>query len=129
MIGIMFLAVMVVLFVLCMKRIMRRDNYINNLVIRFYDNGELSREDLIKDIYGYAINDFRLKKIVAKYNATEEDFRAIFDKLIYWGNFKKRSRYVPIYSFFYVSSLEKILKNKDEDAKKLTMKMMNHFHI
>lgn len=120
---------MVVLFVLCMKRIMRRDNYINNLVIRFYDNGELSREDLIADIYGYAINDFRLKKIVAKYNATEADFRAIFDKLIYWGNFKKRSRYVPIYSFFYVSSLEKILKHKDEDAKKLTMKMMNHFHI
>lgn len=129
MVGIIFLAIMVVLFVLCMKRIMRRDNYINNLVIRFYDNGELSREELIADIYSYAINDFRLKKIVAKYNATEKDFRAIFDKLIYWGNFKKRSRYVPIYSFFYVSSLEKILKNKDEDAKKLTMKMMNHFHI
>lgn len=129
MVGIIFLAIMVVLFVLCMKRIMRRDNYINNLVIRFYDNGELSREELIADIYGYAINDFRLKKIVAKYNATEKDFRTIFDKLIYWGNFKKRSRYVPIYSFFYVSSLEKILKNKDEDAKKLTMKMMNHFHI
>lgn len=129
MISMIFLIILVVLFFLAMKRIMRRDNFINHLVIEFYDNGNMTREELITEIYNYAVNDFRLKKIVAKYNATQDDFYIIFDKLIYWGNFKKRSRYVPIYSFFYVSSLEKVLKMKDEDAKKLTMKMMNHFHI
>lgn len=129
MISMIFLFLLIALFFLAMKRIMRRDNFINHLVIQFYDNGAMTREELITEIYNYVINDFRLKKVVAKYNATQDDFYTIFDKLIYWGNFKKRSRYVPIYSFFYVSSLEKVLKMKDEDAKKLTMKMMNHFHI
>jgi hypothetical protein len=108
---------------------MRRDNYLNHLIVVFYDKAEMPQDELIKNIYSYATSDFRLKKIVEKYNATEEDFNEIFNKLIYWANFKKGRRYVPINSFFYVSSLEKILKNKDLEAKPLTMKMMNHFHI
>lgn len=124
-----FLIVMAFFFILAVKRIMHRDNFLNHLIVVFYDKAEMSQDELIKEIYNYAINDFRLKKVVAKYNATEDDFRKTFEKLIYWANFKKGRRYVPINSFFYVSSLEKLLKNKDLEAKPLTMKMMNHFHI
>lgn len=124
-----FLIIMAILFFIAIRRIMRRDNYLNHLIVVFYDKAEMPKDELIKNIYSYATSDFRLKKIVEKYNATEEDFNEIFNKLIYWANFKKGRRYVPINSFFYVSSLEKILKNKDLEAKPLTMKMMNHFHI
>ena len=124
-----FLIIMAILFFIAIRRIMRRDNYLNHLIVVFYDKEEMPQDELIKNIYSYATSDFRLKKIVEKYNATEEDFNEIFNKLIYWANFKKGRRYVPINSFFYVSSLEKILKNKDLEAKPLTMKMMNHFHI
>ena len=124
-----FLIIMAILFFIAIRRIMRRYNYLNHLIVLFYDKAEMPQDELIKNIYSYATSDFRLKKIVEKYNATEEDFNEIFNKLIYWANFKKGRRYVPINSFFYVSSLEKILKNKDLEAKPLTMKMMNHFHI
>ena len=124
-----FLIIMAILFFIAIRRIMRRDNYLNHLIVLFYDNAEMPQDELIQNIYSYATSDFRLKKIVEKYNATEEDFNEIFNKLVYWANFKKGRRYVPINSFFYVSSLEKILKNKDLEAKPLTMKMMNHFHI
>ena len=89
----------------------------------------MKQPELIEEMYKYCTSDFKLKKIVEKYDATPETFTKIFEKLMYWGNVKKRKRYVPIYSFFYASSLEYILKHQDDDAKSITMKMMNHFHI
>lgn len=117
------------LFFFTMKRIMKRDNVIHQLIIGFYDQATLSKDELIDRIYDYANNDFRLKKLVKKHQATRDDFMAIFEKLIYWGNFKKRKRYLPVNSFFFYGSLSYLLEHKDEDAKKLTMKMMNYFHI
>ena len=116
-------------FFFAMKRIMRRDNYINGLIMDFFENQEISKGELLDRMYEYGCQDFRLKKIISKYNATRDDYEKIFDKLIHWANFKKRRRYIPINSFFFVSSLETILKHQDEDAKKLTQRMMNHFHF
>jgi len=116
-------------FFFAMKRIMRRDNYINGLIMDFFENQEISKGELLDRMYEYGCRDFRLKKIISKYNATRDDYEKIFDKLIHWANFKKRRRYIPINSFFFVSSLETILKHQDEDAKKLTQRMMNHFHF
>ena len=127
--GVLFMIGMVVLFYYSMRRAIRRDNYINHLVIEFYDEMRMKQPELIEEMYKYCTSDFKLKKIVEKYDATPETFTKIFEKLIYWGNVKKRKRYVPIYSFFYASSLEYILKHQDDDAKSITMKMMNHFHI
>lgn len=117
------------LFLVAMKRIMGRDNVINDLILGYYDRQTIKKDELMEKIYAYACQDFRLKKLVAKHNATQEDFAAIFEKLIYWGNFKKRKRYLPINSFFFYGSLKYLLEHKDEDAKKLTQKMMNYFHI
>ena len=112
-----------------MKRIMRRDNYINSLIKAFLEEGSLSKKELLDKMYDYGCHDFRLKRIIEKYHATRQDYEDIFDKLFHWANFRKRRRYIPINSFFFVSSLEKILKHKDMDSKKLTQKMMNHFHF
>ena len=116
-------------FYLAMKRIMRRDNYINSLILAFLDRGEMSKAQLLDAMYEYGCNDCRLKKIIARHNATREDYEVVFDKIFHWANFKKRRRYLPINSFFFVSSLDYILKHKDDDDKKLATKMMNHFHF
>ena len=120
---------LIALFFFTMKRIMKRDNVINELIIGFYDQTSISKDELIDRIYDYANSDFRLKKLVNKHQATRDDFMTIFEKLIYWGNFKKRKRYLPVNSFFFYGSLSYRLEHKDDDAKKLTMKMMNYFHI
>lgn len=120
---------LIALFFFTMKRIMKRDNVINELIIGFYDQTSISKDELIDRIYDYANSDFRLKKLVKKHQATRDDFMIIFEKLIYWGNFKKRKRYLPVNSFFFYGSLSYLLEHKDDDAKKLTMKMMNYFHI
>lgn len=118
-----------VTFFLAMKRNMARDNYINSLILSFLERGEISKSELIDKMYNYGCKDFRLKKVIARNNATREDYEAVFDKIFHWANFKKRRRYLPINSFFFVSSLDYILKHKDEDAKKIATKMMNHFHF
>ena len=65
----LFLAVT---FYLAMKRIMRRDNYINSLILAFLERGEMTKAELLDTMYEYGCNDFRLKKIIARHNATRE---------------------------------------------------------
>ncbi|ORU00371.1 hypothetical protein D081_0894 [Anaerovibrio sp. JC8] len=120
---------LIVFFFFTMRRIMRRDNVINELIIGFVDRQTISKEELISRMYQYACNDFRLKGLIKKYNATEEDYTIIFDKLIYWANFKKRKRYIPVNAFFFYGSLKYLLTHKDDEAKPITMKMMNYFHF
>lgn len=124
-----FMLLMIVAFVIVMKRILARDNFINALILAYYDNGEMSKDELIDQMYKYGCLDFRLKKIVAKYGATREDYEKIFLKLKRYANMKKRHRYIPINSFFFVSSLEYLLKHKDAPDQQLAKKMMNHFHF
>lgn len=116
-------------FLWSMRRIMRRDNYINELILGFLERGEISQEELLDKMYSYGCQDFRLKSVINKYQATRDDYALIFEKLIYWANFKKRRRYIPINSFFFAGSLSYLLEHKEEDAKKITMKMMNYFHF
>ena len=123
------LMALIIAFLLAMVRILKRDNVINELILGFYDYQTISREELIARMYQYACNDFRLKGLIKKYNATEEDYAIIFDKLIYWANFKKRKRYLPVNSFFFYGSLKYLLRHKEDEAKAITMKMMNFFHF
>ena len=120
---------LIALFFLVMRRIMKRDNVINELILGYYDRQTISKDELINRIYEYTCSDYRLNKLINRYQATKDDFSNIFEKLIYWGNFKKRKRYLPINSFFFYGSLSYLLEHKDDDAKKLTQKMMNYFHI
>ncbi len=119
----------ILLFFFTMRRIMKRDNIINELILGFFDRQTLSREELIDKMYAYACQDFRLKKLIHNHQATIDDYGKIFDKLIHWANFKKRKRYIPVNAFFFYGSLDYLLRHKDEDAKTITMKMMNYFHF
>ena len=123
------LIALIAAFFFAMRRIMHRDNVINSLIIAFYDNQTIDQKELISRMYQYACSDIRLKKLIAQYNVQEKDYHQIVEKLIYWANFKKRKRYIPVNAFFFYGSLSYLLKHRDDDAKKLTMKMMNYFHF
>ena len=123
------LGILIILFILVLRRIMRRDNYINTLILAFYERGEIERTDLVRKMYDYGTADFMLKRVIAKYNLSYEDYLAMFNKIMSYGNIKKRRRYLPINSFFYVSSLEKLVKFRELSDRDYTMKMMNHFHF
>ncbi len=84
---------------------------------------------LIHEIFEIISKDIYLGNILKKNNATEKDIFALHKKLMKFGDFRKYNRYVPITSFFNKTTLKYLLEHKDDDAKSLTEKMMNHFHI
>ena len=84
---------------------------------------------LIEEIYSAINSDFVLNKILREHCAKVEDIKILHRKLMQWGDFRKYNRYVPITSFFNRTALKYLLEHKNDDAKSLTEKMMNHFHI
>ena len=84
---------------------------------------------LIDEIFEAANKDILLGRVLKKSHATIKDIENLHAKLMIWGDFRKYNRYVPITSFFNVSTLNYLLKHKNDDAHSLTKKMMNHFHI
>lgn len=84
---------------------------------------------LAEEIFHEIQKDFFLRRILTKHNATVEDIAELHKKLLKWGDFRKYNRYIPITSFFNTSALKYLLQHKDDDAKSLTMKMMNIFHF
>ena len=118
------------LFILEMKHSLKRSSVTNDLINKYA--GELSgpeRKELVAKVYEYCIQDWKLKKIVKKYQATEEDFMKAYKKLFHEADMVKGRRYVPISSFFYVYTLEHILAHPEEDSRKLAMKCLNFFHF
>lgn len=84
---------------------------------------------LIKEIFSAISQDFFLRRILLKHNASIDDIAKIHKKLLIWGDFRKYNRYIPITSFFNRTTLDYLLTHKNDDAKSLTTKMMNHFHF
>ena len=118
------------LFIFEMKRSLERSSMTNRLIKRYA--GEIpgpERKELIGLIYDYCARDRKLKKIIKKYQATEEDFMKAYKKLLREADMVKGRRYVPISSFFYVYTLEYILAHPEEEGRKLAMKCLNFFHF
>lgn len=116
-----------VIFIVGTRRAFRMSG-ISVALIEKYENDK-NNPALIQEIFDALSNDSRCSKILAKYAATPADIKLLHKKLMKWGDFRKYNRYVPITSFFNVTTLEYLLEHKSDDAKSLTEKMMNHFHI
>ena len=116
-----------IIFIFGTRRAMKMSGKSVELIEKYENDKE--NPELIQEIYDALREDFRCKKILDKYNATPADIKKLHKKLMKWGDFRKYNRYVPITSFFNVTTLEYLLKHKGDDAKSLTEKMMNHFHI
>ena len=124
---IVLLAALVIFFVIEIRRTLRRSKKSVGLINKYLN--DKNNPALIEEIYDFVKNESRLNKIINKYGADKSDFTKLHKKLMVWGDFKKYNRYIPITSFFYASALEYLLSHKNDDAKSLTKKMMNYFHI
>ena len=121
------LVLLTILFLLQMRRSLKRSTLVNSLINEYIDR--LDDPALIDAIYAYCTTDWRLRRIMQRYDGTHADIEMLFQKLLLWANFKKGRRFVPISSFFFAGSLAYLLRNKDAEPKRLAMKMMNFFHI
>ena len=124
---IMVLITAAIIFVFGTWRAMKISK-ISVALIEKYENDK-KNPALIQEIFDALREDFRLNKILQQHNATVDDIKILHRKLMKWGDFRKYNRYVPITSFFNVTTLKYLLEHKSDDAKSLTEKMMNHFHI
>ena len=124
---IIILVIATIVFIFGTRRAMRMSGK-SVALIEKYENDK-NNPALIQEIYDTLREDFRCKKILEKHNATTDDIKNLHKKLLKWGDFRKYNRYIPITSFFNVTTLEYLLTHKDDDSKSLTEKMMNHFHI
>ena len=97
-------------------------------LIEKYENDK-KNPALIQEIFDALCEDYRLNKILQNNNATVDDIKILHKKLMKWGDFRKYNRYIPITSFFNVTTLKYLLEHKSDDAKSLAEKMMNHFHF
>ena len=125
------LMIFIIYFAWEMKRSLHRSSVTNELVQRYAEKSLSTEEqgELIAAIYAYCASDWKLKRIIRRYGAAEEDFLKIYRRLRVWGDIRKRRRYVPISSFFYVYTLEYLLKHPEEDEKKMALKCLKFFHM
>ena len=125
------LAVLTVFFIVQIRHSLKRSNKNVQLIEKYIDHVKNPEqvEKLLDEMFEFCSNDWKLSKIMIKHSATKDDFRIIFRKLMVWGNFRKYNRFVPITSFFYVTSLDFLLEHRDDDSKKLTERMMNFLHF
>lgn len=124
---ILFFLSVTVIFFIGMYRALLISKTSVKLIEKYKDN----RNDpkLIDEIFETICGDVWLNRILKKNHATKADIKILHNKLMQWGNFRKYNRYIPVHSFFNVSTLDYLLKHKSDDALSLTQKMMNHFHI
>ncbi|MBR2180232.1 MAG: hypothetical protein IJ862_07570 [Selenomonadaceae bacterium] len=120
-------AALTIFFIFEIRRSLRRSKKTVELIDKYWLNK--TSPQLIDEMFDFAINDRRLSKIVAQYNADRSDFELVYKKLLTWADFRKYNRFIPITSFFYAGALEYLLSHKNDDAKMLTEKMLNYFHI
>ena len=118
---------LVIYFILSIRRSMRMSKASVRLIKKY--EKDKRNPKLIDEIFSSLNDDALLKRILKRHNASKRDISKLHAKLMKWGDFRKHNRYVPITSFFNVSTLEYLLEHKDDDAKALTEKMMNHFHF
>ena len=124
---IMILITAAIIFVFGTWRAMKMSKIAVALIEKYEDDKK--NPALIQEIFDALREDFRCKKILAKHNATADDIKNLHKKLLKWGDFRKYNRYIPITSFFNVTTIEYLLTHKNDSSKSLTEKMMNHFHI
>ena len=121
------LVALVIYFVFAIRRTLKMSRA-SVALIEKYENDKLNPK-LIEEIFAAISSDALLSRILRRHNATTKDISRLHAKLMKWGDFRKYNRYVPITSFFNVHTLEYLLEHKNDDAKSLTQKMMNHFHF
>ncbi|MCR5833169.1 MAG: hypothetical protein K6G55_00730 [Selenomonadaceae bacterium] len=126
-----FLTILLIALVAYFVYAIRRTLRISSISVGLIEKYENDKENpqLVEEIFSAISSDELLKRILKRHQATKSDIARLHAKLLKWGDFRKYNRYIPITSFFNVTTLEYLLEHKNDHAKDLTQKMMNHFHF
>ena len=84
------------------------------LIEKYYDDQKNPR--LVDELFIAINEDFFLRRILRKHNADLSDIADLHKKLLKWGDFRKYNRYIPITSFFNVTTLEYLLTTPPYDG-------------
>ena len=123
----LLLVLLVLLFIVEMRHNLKRDSAAFQLVEQY--EKDLGNPALVDAIVDFIEHDWKLKRVWRRENGTKDDVRSLIKHLMLWGNMRKGRRFLPITSFFYVGSLEYLLRHKNGEPKQLAMKMMQIFHF
>ena len=108
---IFLLAVVTIIFLLGTFRTFRISKISVGLIEKY--EKDKNNPELINEIFSEISKDFFLGRVFKKNFGTKKDIELLHRKLMKWGDFRKYNRYVPITSFFNVTTLEYLLKHKN----------------
>ena len=111
------LALLIVVFLIETRHNLKRDSAAFRLVEQY--EKDLGNPALVDAIVDFVENDWKLKRVWRREHGTKDDVRRLIKHLMLWGNMRKGRRFIPITSFFYVGSLEYLLKHRDRKSTRL----------
>ena len=85
---------------------------------------------VVNEIYAFCITREYLREVIAKHNATLNDFEKIYNDLMTYCNAESGKMFIPVATFFFASSLEYVLANKIKsraDGEKVASTLKNYF--
>ncbi len=85
---------------------------------------------VVNEIYAFCITREYLREVIAKHNATLNDFEKIYHDLMTYCNAESGKMFIPVATFFFASSLEYVLANKIKsraDGEKVASTLKNYF--
>ncbi len=83
-------------------------------------------EIISSELYAFCITNEHQKKTVDKYNATLDDFKSIYMSLSVHCPAEIKGYYIPVAAFFFKSTLDYILANRN-NSHEVTRYLMNYF--
>lgn len=85
---------------------------------------------VVNEIYAFCITREHLREVIAKHNATPNDFEKIYNDLITYCNAESGKMFIPVATFFFASSLEYVLSNRIKSraaGEKVARNLKNYF--
>jgi len=85
---------------------------------------------VVNEIYAFCITREYLREVIAKHNATLNDFEKIYNDLMTYCNAESGKMFIPVATFFFASSLEYVLANKIKSraaGEKVASTLKNYF--
>ena len=85
---------------------------------------------VVNEIYAFCITREHLREVIAKHNATPNDFEKIYNDLMTYCNAESGKMFIPVATFFFASSLEYVLSNRIKSraaGEKVARNLKNYF--
>lgn len=119
-------AIIIIVFI-CTYPSLSKSNDLSKMIAKY--KNDLLNPDCIREIYAYCKNNENLNRICIKHNATLQDFAAVYMYLVASCNVGGGGHLIPISTFFFMSSLDYALSNKNIWTEENNLWLMKYFNL